>query len=133
MPKPFIRRIASRNRGFLFPKNVISRQTPVFDGDDLVINVFVSCRVCVDARSCVITGSKAPCCAAFLADSRAFVCVSARVCVRTIVDCGAFARVCALCHVACSCVALRLKSYASHVARIYLCRALVGVARLFKM
>ena len=89
----------------------------------------------MDARSCVITGSKASCRAAFLADSRAFVCVSARVCVKTIVDCGAsgFARVCALCHVACSCVALRLESQASHVARIYLCRALVGVARLFKL
>ena len=53
----------------------------------------------MDARSCVITGSKASCRAAFFADSRAFVCVSARVCVKTIVDCGAsgFARVCVLC------------------------------------
>ena len=99
------------------------------------VDVFVSCRVCVDARSCVVTGSKASCRAAFFADSRAFVCVSACVCVKTIVDCGAsgFARVCVLCHVACSCVALRLESYALHVSRIYLCRALVGVARLFKM
>ena len=60
-------------------------------------------------------------------------CVRARLC-ENVVDCGAsgFARVCALCHVACSCVALRLESYALHVSRICLCRALVSVARLFK-
>ena len=82
----------------------------------------------MDAWSCVITGSKASCRATFLADSRAFVCVSTRVCVKTIVDCGAsgfacvcmktivdcgasgFARVFVLCRVACSYVAFQLKS-----------------------
>ena len=76
------------------------------------VYVFVSCRLCVDAQSCVVTGSKAPCRVAFLADSRAFACVSARVCVETIADCGAsdFARVFVFCRVACSCVAVRLES-----------------------